>query len=84
MTAGVLKESDMIRDENSEGEDEDQPYEHLEVGQRPGSSGQPADHSCITDVSNGFDANHFPRSGDIEITPIFKSHESDDSRYFGL
>lgn len=79
MAAGVLHESDIGQDALSEDEDEDEDeYEHWENGDRPISSGRASDLSEVSEVAR------FSSGGDFALTPLFKAHENDDSRYFGL
>jgi len=79
VAAGVLHESDIGQDTPSEDEDDyEDEDEHWENSDRPISSGRVSDLSEVSEVAR------FSSGGDFALTPLFKGHESDDSRYFGL
>ncbi|KAJ5524330.1 hypothetical protein N7494_010980 [Penicillium frequentans] len=80
VAAGILHESDIGQDTPSEDEDDDQDEfedEHWENNDRPISSGRVSDRSEVSEVAR------FSSGGDFALTPLFKTHESEDSRYFG-
>ncbi|KAF3387590.1 hypothetical protein F1880_000621 [Penicillium rolfsii] len=80
--AGVLREGDMSPDELSE-DDYDPADEKGDISnQRPQSSSQKSHVSFMSRASSG-EVDYFPSEGDVEAAPIFRSHERDDSRYFG-
>ncbi|KAJ6021778.1 hypothetical protein N7540_007282 [Penicillium herquei] len=80
LAAGILHESDITQDTLSEDDDGNASDDRWDSNERPGSSCRTSTHS---ESSEYYDAEQFPGGGDVEATPIFKSHESDDSRYFG-
>lgn len=79
--AGILHEGDISPDELSD-DDYDPSDEKGDFSQRPQSSGQTSHVSFTSRASSG-EVDYFPSVGDVEGAPIFKSHERDDSRYFG-
>lgn len=80
--AGILHEGDISPDELSE-DDYDPTDEKGDFpNQRPQSSGQTSHVSFTSRASSG-EVDYFPSVGDVEAAPIFRSHERDDSRYFG-
>jgi hypothetical protein len=79
VAAGVLHESDIGQDAISEDEDEEDDEDKNEQwDDRPISSGR------VSNLSQGSEIARFSSGGDFALTPLFKSHGSDDSRYFGL
>jgi hypothetical protein len=80
--AGILHEDDISPDELSD-DDYDRSDEKGDLSsRRPQSSGQISQVSFASRASNG-EVDYFPSVGDVEATPMFKSHERDDSRYYG-
>ncbi|KAJ5709345.1 hypothetical protein N7493_010679 [Penicillium malachiteum] len=80
LAAGILHESDITQDTLSEDDDGNMSDDQWIADERPGSSRRMSTHS---ESSEYYDAEQFPGGGDVEATPIFRAHESDDSRYFG-
>lgn len=81
VAAGILHESDIGQDAYSEDEDDDQDEdedEYWENNNRPTSSGR------VSDLSEASEVARFSSGGDFALTPLFKTHESEDSRYFGM
>ena len=76
--AGILHEGDISEDDLSDDEYEDTSNDQWEIQRRESSR-----ISHLSDSSNNFEAAQFPGGDDVEVTPVFRSHESDDSRYFG-
>ncbi|KAJ5888294.1 hypothetical protein N7495_008335 [Penicillium taxi] len=78
--AGILQESDMVASD----EDEDPPYEDWKNDHRhTESSGGSSDLSPASRISlDSYQAN-FPEVGDLEVSGLFKTHKSDETRYFG-
>ncbi|KAJ5919795.1 hypothetical protein N7454_009630 [Penicillium verhagenii] len=84
LAAGILQESDVGQDDLSEQDGEEDSEEDHEYeceswrkSDRPISSGQVSDLSDVSEMAR------YASGGDFAITPIFKGHENDDSRYFG-
>ncbi|KAJ5649474.1 uncharacterized protein N7484_003197 [Penicillium longicatenatum] len=84
VAAGVLHESDIGQDAISEDEDEDEDEDeeddedkNEQLDDRPISSGR------VSNLSEGSEIARFSSGGDFALTPLFKSHGSDDSKYFG-
>ncbi|OKP14788.1 Activator of stress genes 1 [Penicillium subrubescens] len=84
--AGILHEGDISPDELSE-DDYDPTDEKGDFSNpRPQSSGQTShvsSHISFTSRASSGEVDYFPSVGDVEAAPIFRSHERDDSRYFG-
>lgn len=80
--AGILHEDSISSDELSEDEYEPSDEKVDSFHQRPQSSGQTSHVSFTSRASSG-EVDYFPNTGDVEAAPIFRSHERDDSRYFG-
>lgn len=82
-TAGILNESNFV-DEPSDDED-GFPYNEWEIAHRRAESfAHSSDGSCPSQSSPGCEAALFPGGGDLEATSLFRQHERDDSRYFGV
>ncbi|KAJ5669074.1 hypothetical protein N7462_010144 [Penicillium macrosclerotiorum] len=79
--AGILHEGVQgdLYDEQDELPDEEWETAH----ERAQSLGKSSINSSVSHSSSDRERDFFPESGDVEIAPIFKSHERDDSRYFG-
>jgi hypothetical protein len=80
--AGILHEGDISSDELSEDDYDPTDEKGDHSNQRPQSSGQTSHVSFTSRTSSG-EVDYFPSVGDVEAAPIFRSHERDDSRYFG-
>lgn len=82
-TAGILNESNFV---NESSDDEDGfPNNDWEIAHRRAESfAHSSDGSCPSQSSPGCEAALFPGGGDLEATPLFRQHERDDSRYFGV
>lgn len=80
--AGILHEGDISSDESSEDEYEPSNEKPNTSHKRPQSSGQTS-HASFTSRASSGEVDYFPSTGDVEAAPIFRSHERDDSRYFG-
>ena len=80
--AGILHDGDISSDESSEDEYEPSDEKLTTSHKRPQSSGQTS-HASFTSRASSGEVDYFPSTGDVEAAPIFRSHERDDSRYFG-
>lgn len=89
-TAGILHDGDINSDDPSPDEYEssdEETGEDVEAGEdifppsQPGARDESNDPFASSTSSP--DAQSFPRSGGVEVAPIFRSHERDDPRYFG-
>ena len=81
-SAGILPEA--LSPVPSELDDEDPANDDRQPSQDPRSSAHPSVSSPASRASSGpYEAACFRGSGDIEGATVFKTHERDDSRYFG-
>lgn len=79
---GILQENDITFKALSDDESEASIDDLLDADQRPDSSGGSSNRSSDSYASSEQRA-PAPYEGGIEVAPIFKSHESDETRYFG-
>lgn len=82
-SAGILNEADLhdnLSDDEGELPDEDWGFAH----QRTESFAHSSDDSYASQSSPGCETALFPGGGDLEAAPLFRQHERDDSRYFGV
>ena len=80
--AGILQEA--LSPVPSELDDDDPVNDERQPSQDPRSSAHPSVSSPASRASSGpYEAACFRGSGDIEGATVFKTHERDDSRYFG-
>ncbi|KAF7716833.1 Fungal specific transcription factor [Penicillium ucsense] len=85
-TAGILHDADFSSDDDSSSDEQEFSDGEEEDGDetfRPSQSTTSESHSSLASFRSSPDAESFPPSGGVEVTPIFKSHERDDPRYFG-
>lgn len=80
--AGILNEGD-LHDGFSDDEDE-LPDGDWNGHQRTGSFVHSPAGSCAFQTSPDRETALFPGGGDLEAAPLFRQHEQDDSRYFGV
>lgn len=82
-TAGILNESNSV---NELSDDEDgSPSNDWEIAHRRAESfAHSSDGSCPSQSSPSCEAALFPGGEDLEATSLFRQHERDDSRYFGV
>lgn len=79
-TAGILNEADLHDDLS--GDEDELSYDDWAVAhERSKSVAYSSDDSYASLNPSSCDTTHFPGGGDL--TPLFKQHEKDDSRYFG-
>lgn len=77
---GILQRHDITDEMLSDSDDEGLEDEILDAERHPDSR-RSSNDSVASEISEWAHAARFV--GDIEVAPIFKSHESDETRYFG-